>query len=74
LASSLLSQGKRAEALKHIQVAIELNPLDFNAHRFLGNLYESEGKKVEALAAYKRAANLLEKKVKAKNVYYSLTF
>jgi Tfp pilus assembly protein PilF/peroxiredoxin len=64
LGSYFLKQGKKGESLQEAQKVVKLNPLDFNGHRLLGSVYESLGKKKESLASYKKAAILLEKKVK----------
>lgn len=64
LGKYFLKQGKKEEALKEARLAVKYNPLDFNGHRLLGSVYESLSKKKKSLAAYKKAATLLEKKVK----------
>lgn len=71
----LLKQGKKDGALREARMAVKLNPLDSNGHRLLGSIYESMGKKKKSLASYKKAARLLEKKVKSKDFpFLSLVF
>ncbi len=51
----LLCAGKPDEAILHLKQAIEREPRHAMAHRFLGDLYEQEGRYTEALASYNKA-------------------
>jgi tetratricopeptide (TPR) repeat protein len=74
LGEYLLKQEKQDEALKEAQTAVELNPLDYDSQRLLGDIYALQGKKDLSLAAYKKAATLLEYKVKGNNLILSLCY
>ncbi len=47
--------GKNKEARKHLLKAVSFNDSYFNAHYYLGVLYERDGKIKEALIEYRRA-------------------
>jgi tetratricopeptide (TPR) repeat protein len=74
LGEYLLKQEKQDEALKEAQTAVELNPLDYDSQRLLGDIYAFQGKKDLSLATYKKAATLLEYKVKDNNLILSLCY
>ena len=74
LGEYLVKQEKQDEALKEAQTAVELNPLDYDSQRLLGDIYAFQGKKDLSLSAYKKAATLLEYKVKGNNLILSLCY
>jgi Tfp pilus assembly protein PilF len=74
LGEYLLKQEKQDEALKEAQTAVELNPLDYDSQRLLGDIYALQDKKDLSLATYKKAATLLEYKVKGNNLILSLCY
>jgi tetratricopeptide (TPR) repeat protein len=74
LSDYLSKQGKQDEALNEVQTAVELNPLDYDSYRLLGSIYASQGKKDQSLTAYKKAATLLEHKVKSNDLILSLCY
>jgi len=74
LGEYLVKQEKQDEALKEAQTAVQLNPLDYDSQRLLGDIYAFQGKKDLSLAAYKKAATLLEYKVKGNNLILSLCY
>jgi tetratricopeptide (TPR) repeat protein len=73
LGNYLLLKGKKDEAMQEAQLAVTLNPLDFNGHKLLGSVYESMGEKKKSLAAYKKAVDLLEIKVKPQDFLLNLS-
>jgi Flp pilus assembly protein TadD len=74
LGEYLFKAGEQGEALKEAQKAAELNPLDYDSQRLLGDIYAFQGKKDLSLAAYKKAATLLEHKVKGNDLILSLCY
>ena len=74
LGEYLFKEGEQDEALKEAQTAVELNPLDYDSQRLLGDIYAFQGKKDLSLEAYKKAATLLEYKVKGNNLILSLCY
>lgn len=65
-----LKQGQQKKALKEARTAVNLNPFDPYGQRLLGSIYESMDKKSMALDAYKKAAKLLEKKSRFKDLLF----
>ena len=74
MGSYLLTQGSKGEALEQVKKAVKLNPLDYNGYRLLGSVYEFLDNKKESLAAYKKAASLLEVKAKSYDSLLGLAY
>jgi Tfp pilus assembly protein PilF len=54
----LYAQGQPAKAEESFKAAVKSDPGAAEPHYALGQLYEAQGKKKEALAEYQRAASL----------------
>ncbi len=74
LSDYFFKKGNSQAALKEVQTAVELNPLDYDSQRLLGSIYGFQGKNELALAAYKKAATLLEHRVKGNDLILSLCY
>lgn len=74
LSSYFFNKGNQQAALKEAQTAVELNPLDHDSQQLLGSIYASQGKKGLSLSAYKKAATLLEQRIKSNDLIFSLCY
>lgn len=74
LGNYLFGQKKYDEALKEAKTAVKLNPFAYDSYRLLGNIYALQGKKDQSLEAYKKAATLLENKVKGNDLILLLSY
>ncbi len=61
LGYSLMGERKFEDAVKILELTVELNPESPNAHDSLGDAYEAAGRTADAIAASERAIALLDK-------------